>query len=173
MITGITDNSRLNELRKYTITTGFTEQYIGGGTWTQDGVDYGVSTVIENVTYYLGGIKYNDITLIDGTHTTFSYTPLSGGTSVVYYLGTGRTSGGTIIEFAPSWTTSRDFIDEQYIKNPNKEKIISNPKIYDDVFITRDNLSAFNKNYRLEYIRNLVDLTTYAGGKYFNIINNT
>jgi len=25
----------------------------------------------------------------------------------------------------------------------------------------------------LEYIRNLVDLTTYAGGKYFNIVNNT
>ena len=78
---------------------------------------------------------------------------------------------GTTFGFIPQ--NEGNFIDEQYIKNPNKEKIISNPKIFDDVFITRDELSAFNKNYRLEYIRNLVDLTTYAGGKYFNIINNS
>jgi len=68
---------------------------------------------------------------------------------------------------------TNNFIYEQYIKNPNKSKLISNPKINDDVFIIRDNLSALDKNYRLEYIRNLVDLTTYAGGRYFNIINNT
>jgi len=173
MITGRTDNSRLAELKKYAVGVPFKQQYVSGGTWTTDGVDYGVSIVIENVTYYIGGIKYNDITLIDGTYTTFSYTPLSGGTSVVYYLGTVRTSGGTIIEYTPSWTTSRDFVDVPYYKNVNKEKIISNPKIYDDVFIVRDKQTAFDKNYRLEYINNLIELTTYAGGRFFNIINNT
>ena len=145
MITGTTDNSRLNELRKYTITTNFANQYVSGGSWVQDGVDYLNSPVIEYVVYFIGGIRYVDETLINGTTTSFSYLP----------------------------NNTYNFIDEQYIKNPNKEKIISNPKIYDDVFITRDNLSAFNKNYKLEYIRNLVDLTTYAGGKYFKIINNT
>jgi hypothetical protein len=145
MITGTTDNSRLQELRKYTVSPVFANQYVGGGNWTTDGVDYPNSPTIEYVVYYLGGIKYTDITLIDGTYTTFKYAP----------------------------NNTYNFIDEQYIKNPNKEKVISNPKIYDDVFITRDNLSAFNKNYKLEYIRNLVDLTTYAGGKYFNIISNT
>ena len=145
MITGTTDNSRLNELRKYSVTSNFANQYVGGGSWTQDGVDYPNSPAIEYVVYYIGGIRYVDETLINGTTTSFSYLP----------------------------NNTYNFIDEQYIKNPNKEKIISNPKIYDDVFITRDNLSAFNKNYKLEYIRNLVDLTTYAGGKYFNIINNT
>jgi hypothetical protein len=34
-------------------------------------------------------------------------------------------------------------------------------------------LSAFDQNYRLEYIQSLVDLTTYAGGNFFNIVNNT
>ena len=145
MITGTTDNSRLNELRKYTITTNFANQYVSGGSWIQDGVDYLNSPAIEYVVYFIGGIRYVDETLINGTTTSFSYLP----------------------------NNTYNFIDEQYIKNPNKEKIISNPKIYDDVFITRDNLSAFNKNYKLEYIRNLVDLTTYAGGKYFKIINNT
>jgi len=145
MITGTTDNSRLSELRKYTVTTGFTLQYVSGGNWTTDGVDYPNSPAIEYVVYYLGGIKFTDITLIDGTYTTFEYAP----------------------------NNTENFITESYIKNPNKEKIISNPKINDDVFIIRDDITAFNKNYRLEYIRNLVDLTTYAGGRYFNIINNT
>lgn len=148
MVTGTTNNSRLNELRKYTITSIFADQYVSGGNWSTDGVDYGVSISGETVVYFLGGIKYVDEILIDGAYTTFTYTA----------QGTGET---------------KNFIYEKYIKNPNKEKIISNPKIIDDVFITRGELSAFNKNYRLEYVKNLVDLTTYAGGKYFNIINNS
>ena len=145
MITGTTENSRLNELRKYTVTSDFTQQYVGGGSWTTDGVDYPNSPSIQYVTYYIGGIKYVDETLIDGVITTFSY----------------------------SIDNDGNFINKLYVKNPNKEKIISNPKINDDVFIVRGEQSAFNKNYRLEYIGNLVDLTTYAGGKYFNIINNS
>ena len=145
MITGRTNNSRLQELRKYRVTPNFTQQYIGGGSWTTDGVDYGQSPAIEYVVYYLGGIKYTDITLIDGTYTTFEYTP----------------------------NNTENFVDVPYYKNVNKEKIISNPKIYDDVFIIRDEQTAFDKNYRLEYINNLIELTTYAGGRFFNIINNT
>lgn len=148
MITGTTDNSRLNELRKYTVTPNFTEQYVGGGGVFNDGVNYYLSPSIEYVVYFIGGIRYIDETLIDGVTTTFTV-------------------------FNAQGTSSPDFIDESYIKNPNKEKIISNPKIFDDVFITRGEQSAFNKNYRLEFVGNLVDLTTYAGGKYFNIINNT
>lgn len=145
MIIGNTDKSRLVELKKYAVGVPFSQQYIGGGNWSTDGVDYNVSTVIEYVTYYIGGIKFVDETLVDGTHTTFTYTP----------------------------NNVENFIDESYIKYPDKEKIISNPKIIDDVFIVREHLSAFEKNYRLEYIRSLIDLTTYAGGKYFTIINNT
>ena len=145
MITGSTDNSRLTELKKYVITNIFEEQYKGGGSLTIDGVDYANSPSIDYVVYYIGGIRYLDETFIDGISTTFSYTPIN----------------------------EPNFINEPYIKNPDKSKIISNPKIFDDVFINRSNLSALDKNYRLEYIRNLIDLTTYAGGNYFNIINNT
>ena len=145
IITGSTNNSRLSELRKYTTSTNFVDQYVSGGNWTTDGVDYPNSPAIEYVVYYIGGIRYLDETLIDGIYTSFSYTS----------------------------NNTENFINESYIKNPNKSKIISNPKINDDVFIIRDDLSALDKNYRLEYIKNMVDLTTYAGGKYFNIINNT
>ena len=99
IVTGSTDNSRLTDLKKYTITNVFEEQYISGGTLTTDGVDYASSPTIDYVVYYIGGIQYLDETLIDGVNTTFSYTP--------------------------------------------------------------ENNGNFN------------DLTTYAGGKYFNIINNT
>ena len=146
MITGTTNNSRLSELRKYSVSTVFTNQYVGGGTISSDGVDYGNSISGITMTYYLGGIKFVDN--VTGKTTTFSFIS----------LGTGDVN---------------NFINAPYVKNPNKDKIISNPKINDDVFIIRDNLSAFDKNYRLKFIRNLVDLTTYAGGKYFNIVNNT
>jgi hypothetical protein len=70
-------------------------------------------------------------------------------------------------------TSSPDFINKPVYKDPNKESIISNPKIYDDVFIIREELSAFDANYRLEYIKNLIDLETYAAGQFFNIVKNT
>ena len=145
IITGSTNNSRLLELCKYSINVPFSEQYFGSGSLTIDGVDYVNSPSIEYVVYFIGGIRYVDKTLIDRVSTTFSYTPQS----------------------------EDNFVDEPYYKNINKEKIISNPKINDDVFIVRTEQSAFDKNYRFEYIRNLIDLTTYAGGSFFNIINNT
>ena len=147
IVTG-TSTSRLYELRKYTITTVFADQYIGGGDINTDGVDYTESVEDESIVYYLGGIMYID-TIVDGVTilTTYSFTALG--------------------------TSSPDFINAPIYKDPKKENIISNPKIDDDVFIVRQELPVFEKNYRLEYINNLNDLLTYAGGNYYNIINNT
>jgi len=145
MITGNTNTSRLSELRKYTTSNIFANQYVGGGSFVNDGVDYSVSVSGISVTYYLGGIKYVDD--VANTITTFIY--------------------------SPSGTSSPDFINAPYYKDPKKENIISNPKINDDVFIVRQELSAFENNYRLEHIKNLSELLTYAGGKYFNIVSNT
>lgn len=145
MVTGTTNTSRLNELRKYTTSNIFANQYISGGSFTNDGVDYLTSVSGVSVTYYLGGIKYVDD--VANEITTFAY--------------------------MPSGTSSPDFINAPYYKDPKKENIISNPKINDDVFIVRQELSAFENNYRLEHIRNLSELLTYAGGKYFNIVSNT
>ena len=80
---------------------------------------------------------------------------------------------GTTYGFIPQGTSSLDFIEAPIYKDPKKENIISNPKINDDVFIVRQELSVFEQNYRLEYVSNLVELTTYAGGNYFKIINNS
>ena len=145
MVTGTTNNSRLIELRKYTITNDFEKQYIDGGDWTNSGVDYPNSFSGVSVLYYINGIQYTDKISGDTTGTTFSLTPQN----------------------------DENFINVPYFKNPNKSKIISNPKIFDDVFIVRGDLSAYNGNYKLEYIENLIDLITYAGGNYFNIVNNT
>ena len=146
MVTG-SSLSRLMELKKYVINAPFINQYVGSGNTKNDGVDFLHSTD-NTIVYFLGSIQYVDI--------------LSGSTS------------GTTFNFVTSGVTNNpNFINIPIYKNSNKENIISNPKINNDVFITRQELSAFDKNYRLEYIRNLSDLETYAGGKFFNIINNT
>jgi len=146
IITG-TSTSRLSELRKYTITTVFANQYFGGGSYTVDGVDIVNSNPLSKIIYYLGGIKYVD-TVSGSTGTTFTQDAIG-------------TADATNFIYAP------------YYKDPKKENIISNPKINDDVFIIRQELSAFESGYRLEYIKNLNDLETYAGGNYFNIVNNS
>jgi hypothetical protein len=146
IVTG-SSSSRLAELRKYTITNVFADQYVGGGNWIISGVDYPNSISGVSVVYYLGGIRYHD-KFTGTTGTTFRFTA----------QGTGSTA---------------NFMNVPIYQDPNKENIISNPKIYDDVFIIRQELSAFDKNYRLEYINNLVDLSTYAAGSFFNIVKNT
>lgn len=162
MVTGTTNNSRLIELKKYAVGVPFNQQYFGGGSYSSDGVDFSNSTEGVVVTYYLGGIKFVD-DVVNGV-TTFRYSRSTGGVVVNYTNATGGTS---------TWTSSRDFIDDPYYKDPNESRLIGNPKINNDVFIIRDQQSAFDKNYKLEFIEKMVDLTTYAGGKYFNIINNT
>ena len=139
--------SRLLELRKYTVTTGFSQQYFTGGTYFVDGVDINISIPNVSVVYYLGGIKYIDLL-------------------------TGSTSGSTF-SFISQGYTNPNFINKPIYKDPNKENIISKPEISNDVFIIRQELSAFDGNYRLEYIKNLSDLETYAAGGFFNIIKNT
>jgi len=149
MITGTTNNSRLGELRKYVVSGNFVDLYIQSFSSISDGLNPILSQVSQypyTIMYYIGSVIYTDIIQSDGTSvTSFKYQP----------------------------NNNSSFINHGIIKNPNMSGIINNPKIIDDVFIIRDNLSALDKNYRLEYIGNLSELTTYAGGKYFNIINNT
>ena len=140
--------SRLIELKKYKTTTDFTQMYFGDGSVIKDGVDYSMSEVNKFVVYYIGGIRYVDI-LVNGEPSS------------------------TVITYYAQGMTPVDFISERMYKNPNKENIVSNPKIDDDVFIVRQELSVFDNNYRLEFIRNLNELNTFTAGSFFNIVNYT
>jgi len=151
-VTG-SSNSRLQELRKYVVGGSITTHYKLSYNSNADGVNPSLSqysTFPYTIVYYLGGIIFTDIVESDLTSssTIFSYSA----------EGTGETN---------------NFVSNPYYKHPDKSKIISQPKINDDVFIIRDEQSALDKNYKLEYITNLVELTTYAGGRFFNIVNNT
>lgn len=138
--------TRLNELQKFTHSTVFADKYVSNGSLNNDGVDYNQSIENQRITYYLNAIKYVD-TINSGTTTTFG----------VYGQG----------------FDSPDFIEYDVVKLSTKDNIISNPKIKNDVFIDRQQTSVFEKNYRLEFIRKLVDLETYASGKYFKIVKNS
>jgi len=149
IVTGSSE-SRLSELRKYTIGGSITTHYVISSNPNVNGVSPSsqYSTYPYTIIYYLGRITYTDIIQSNGDSTT------------TYSL----TAQGT---------NNPIFIDTPIYQDPKKENIISNPKIDDDVFIVRQALSVQEQNYRLQYVTNLVELTTYAGGNYFNIINNS
>jgi hypothetical protein len=138
--------TRLSELRKYIITNTFSKQYKNNGNVDNDGVDYDNSTR-NNVIYYIGGIRYNDIIVDNVTTTTFNYLALG--------------------------NNDPSFIKCPIFKNPNNENIISNPKINNDVFIIRQELSVFENNYILENFKRITDILTYGGGKILKTYNNT
>ena len=70
-ITG-TSTSRLNELRKYTITIDFTKQYYTGGTTSNNGVDMPNSNPLDKIIYYIDGIEYIDV--MSGSSSGITYT---------------------------------------------------------------------------------------------------
>jgi len=148
-ITGVS-NSRLTELRKYTINGTFFDKHEISYGPSLDGVDPNNTSLIDSVgsvQYYIGGITYVDIITENETTTTFS--------------------------FQGQGYTSSDFINSPIIKDPNKSNLVNIPKTDNDVFIDRQAITAFDKNYKLEYMRNLSDITTYASGRFFNIVKNT
>lgn len=140
--------SRLNELEKYTVSGSFNDKYFGNGSVNNDGVDYNATNELTQIVYFIGGIRYVDVL----NNSEYQKTEFS---------------------FTSEGHESIDFINLPYYKDPNKSKLISLPKIDDDVFIIRQELSAFDRVYRLEFIENLSDLQSYAGGRYFNIVNNS
>lgn len=147
-ITG-TSTSRLIELRKYTISGSMSDQYFLSSDVANDGVDMSLSIPNVSTVYYIGEIKYID------------------------YL-SGELSGITQTFYTPDGTGSTlNFTNTNYYKHPDKNNIVSQPKIEVDVFIDRSEISAFENNYRLEEIDKLNDLITYAGGNYFNIVKNS
>ena len=152
MIVSGESTSRLSELEKYVVTTNFSEKYKLSGSVNVDGVNLtasNVSSYPKRIVYYVGGIAYTD----------FQETP--------------DAPWRTIYNFEGQGYNSPDFIEYPTYKDPNKEKIFANPKIENDVFIDREEESAYKDNFILEYIGNLIELETYAGGNYFNIVNNS
>jgi len=143
IITG-ESTSRLSELKRYKVTNVFAQKYIGGGSFTSNGVDYNSSSENNVVVYYIDGIKYRDIYKKNGIRTTFEFTP-----------------------------HPMDVTDGNLVKKHNMGPIIGKPKVSDDVFITRQETSAFNDIFLLENIDNLSEITTFAGSNYFNVIQNS
>lgn len=148
-ITG-TSTSRLAEIKKYKTSGDMFEQHLSSTGSASDGINKQESIASgfpAKIVYYVGGITYYDIINDDGTTIT-------------------------IFNFVGQGYNSSNFINERIIKDPNKHNLVQYPKIQNDVFIDRQQLSVFDKNYKLREINKLIDLLTYAGGRYFNIVSN-
>jgi hypothetical protein len=144
-VTGYT-KSRLVELKKYTFSDVFTQMYISSTSLNIDGVDYRYSTE-NNVMYYLGKIKFNDIIDSNGVTTKFSY----------FSVGLDNNTSDNLLLY----------------KDNKKEGIISKPKIKNDVFIIRQESNIFDRISKLNWVYDMKKLNSYAGGNYFVIKRNT
>lgn len=152
LVTGVTI-SRINEIRKFTNNPNPFIRYITGGTLGTFGLNIGESitstTGTTILTYYLGNIKYQDFITANTTYlTTYEYTA----------------SGSSV---------SNLFDDLPYHKNENILDVVRKPKVVNNVFIDRQSVSVLENNLRLKSITNLSELLNYAGGNYFNIVDNT
>jgi hypothetical protein len=155
VVTGYS-SSKLAQIRKYTVSPYVINQYFLSTTPIFNGLDLPRSGLVGltgvtaftnyNTYYYVGGI---------------TYLQLSG------------TTGTTVFQFTGTTNDTLNFVNKPMIKDENKENMTGKPIIENDVFIVRQELSVFERNYNLEFIRNLAELESYAGGAYFNIVNNT
>jgi hypothetical protein len=142
-ISGVTVQSRLIELTKYAPQS---------ATTLSDkyimrsvsGVTGVVSADTTNVNYWIGDIEFNDnITL---SATTANYTGMG--------------------------YTSPDFECQPLLQDDLIIGLVENVRFVDDVFIDRQAISVFDTVFRLEHIESILQLETYAGGGFFNIVNN-
>jgi len=136
--------SRLPELRKASFTGNTSQLYYISSGGTSNGVDLNLSSNNFYV-YYIDGITYT--TIISGT------------------------SSGTTFSFIGN-TINPNFTYNVYYKDPNLEAIVGVGNLLNNIDIERPTFTAFDGN-KLEVINNLARLLTYAGGSYFNIVNNS
>lgn len=152
IVTGFSD-SRLSELRKYTVSGDLSKLYKTSTGSTVDGLDLSKSFTGATATtyqYYLGGITYVDsiVSGVTAFTTTFSFQSLG-------------------------LNDPNNFDTMTYIKDENKQNLVEKSQVSRDVFIDRQEQSVFERNYRLRAVNSLNNVLTYAGGNYFTVYNNT
>lgn len=142
--------SRLSELEKYVVSTNPAIKYYSGGSVSVDGLtSFSITPVATALTYFIGGIRYDDITL------------------------SGTTAATTTFSFTITSFPSQNFDVKRVIKLESKQNMIENSQVSRDVFIDRQQQSVFERNYRLRAVNALNDVISYAGGDYFTIYSNT
>lgn len=142
--------SRLSEIEKYVVSNDPNMKYFVGGSPTIDGlVSYNSGSTGITFVYYVGGILYVDFKENQSTGFT------------------------TIFTFTNSGFSTNNFENKRIIKLESKQNMVENSQVIADVFIARQQLTVFEKNYRLRGLGGISDLLSYAGGNYFTIYNNT
>lgn len=135
--------SRLVELEKTKQTNIFTNKYYSSTNVDVDGVNYNISDA-NNITYYIGGIIYND-NIIENK-TTYSFN------------GLGCNSNNCINGYI--------FLDESKINS------IMIPDVENDINVERFNTSIIEPFFKISKTLDMNNIYNVEGGSYFKIINN-
>jgi hypothetical protein len=116
--------------------------------------------------YILSGSSTSDgVVYNDSTGSTITY--WIGGIKYIDYSAT------TLFNFYSSGITSVNSLDTNIVVEDKNVNIVDDSTIDSDINIERQSISVFENHYRIATATNLNDLTTYAGGSYFNVIKNS
>jgi hypothetical protein len=153
-VSGTCNSSRLQELRKYTVTNDVTKQYVTSTSINTNGVhlalcDFNGNSGVVRQVYYIDKIKYIDERPVTSTATT------------------------TTFILADLQLSPLNFDNKPLIKTEESYELVENPQISKDVFIVRQQLSVFERIYRIRAVNGLNDVLNYGGGNYFKIYENT
>ncbi len=140
--------SRLSELRKYVTTGILSDLYTTSTEFTTDGLNVDLSVSGSTYVYYIGGITYTDLISSGFTITFFTFQSLG--------------------LYDPN-----NFEDKPYVKLEEKQNIVENPIITNDVKVVRQEIPVFDQLIRLRAVEKINDIVVYGGGSVFTIHNNT
>jgi hypothetical protein len=142
-ISGVTVQSRLVELSRYSPESATTLNE----KYIMRPITGGTGVVSgdsTNINYWIDDIEFNDNLSLSAT--------------TANYTGTGY--------------TSPDFQYQPLLQDDLIVGLVENVRFVEDIFIDRQAISVFDTVFRLEHMDSILQLETYAGGGFFNIVNN-
>lgn len=163
--------SRLSELRKYTVTPVFADQYVSGGSWSTDGVDYTNSVSGVSVVYYIGGIRYVDGTYFPPPETeliveTGTAAPALVKTDSIWVFDNVVTDdgGGTVTEYGILYTQNASYgTDSKLVYNANPAYVVkkerTTPFVLNSPYsVTASALNPDTLTYIRAYVKTNIDV---------------
>jgi len=172
----------------YYINFGLTQKYDNVGLFSIIGSGTTGTTSVNRVTGYTDSrlIELEKYTISDEIFQKYVLSGTSSSDGVVYNDSTGSTisywigginyvdySATTIFTYFSSGLTALNSYSTNIVVEDKNVNLTDDSKVDSDIDVDRQSISVFENHYRIATATNLNDLINYAGGSFFNIINNS
>jgi hypothetical protein len=171
----------------YYINFGLTQKYDNVGLFSIVGSGTTGTTLVNKITGYTDSrlIELEKYTISDDISQKYVLTGSSTSDGVVYNDSTGSTisywigginyvdySATTVFTYYSSGLTALNSYSTNIVVEDKNVNLTDDSRVDSDIDVDRQSISVFENHYRIATATNLNDLINYAGGSYFNIIEN-